>query len=143
VTTPAAKPPEGGAVPPLPLAAPETAADGYFYDPKGRREPFQSMVQLIKKMKEGSELPPLQRVEISDMKLLGIIWGGYGYFGLIQTPDGKGYTVKEGTLLGTNGGVIKAITDKQLIVAEPTIDIAGKKTTREIEILLRAKEGIK
>ena len=77
------------------------------------------------------------------MKLLGIIWGGYGYYGLVQTPDGKGYTVKEGTLLGTNSGVITTISDKQLVVSEPTIDITGKKATREIEILLRSKEAIK
>ena len=130
-------------VPPLPISAPEAATDGYFYDPKGRRDPFQSMVQLLMRMRERSELPPLQRVELSDLKLLGIIWGGYGYYGLIQTPDGKGYTVKEGTLLGTNSGIIKSITEKQLIVSEPTIDMSGKTTTREIEILLRSKEGVK
>jgi type IV pilus assembly protein PilP len=101
------------------------------------------MVQLIKIAKAQSELPPLQRVEINDMKLLGIIWGGYGYFGLIQTPDGKGYTVKEGTLVGPNNGVIKSVSEQRIIVAEPIIDVNGKKSKREIEIPLRAKEGIK
>ncbi len=95
---------------------------------------------MIKSASLQSQMPPLQRAQISDMKLLGIMWGGYGYYGLIQTPDGKGYTVKEGMLLGTNNGVIKTITDKAIIVSEPTIDFAGRKSTKEVEILLRPKE---
>src|SRR2546426_6445028 len=119
---------------------PMDSAEGYSYDPKSRRDPFQSLTKMIKSASLQSQMPPLQRVQISDMKLLGIMWGGYGYFGLVQTPDGKGYTVKEGMLLGTNNGVIKAITDKAIIVAEPTLDIAGRKSTKEVEILLRPRE---
>lgn len=114
--------------------------EGYSYDPKSRRDPFQSLTKMIKSASLQSQMPPLQRAQISDMKLLGIMWGGYGYYGLIQTPDGKGYTVKEGMLLGTNNGVIKTITDKAIIVSEPTIDIAGRKSTKEVEILLRPRE---
>ena len=125
------------AVPTPPLAE---AVDGYTYDPKSRREPFQSLARLVKIVKKGEEVPPLQLVQISDLKLLGIIWGGYGYHGLVRTPDGKGYTVKEGMLMGTNNGVISAITDKAVIVSEPSIDITGNKITKDVEILLRPKE---
>ena len=124
----------GAAVPPA------AGVEGYSYDPKSRRDPFQSLTKIIKTASLQSQMPPLQRVQISDMKLLGIMWGGYGYYGLIQTPDGKGYTVKEGMLLGTNNGVIKTITDKAIIVSEPTIDIAGRKSTKEVELLLRPRE---
>lgn len=116
------------------------AVDGYTYDPKSRREPFQSLTRLVKIDKTRLEMPPLQRVQLSDLKLLGIMWGGYGYHGLVRTPDGKGYTVKEGMLMGTNNGVISAITDKAVIVSEPSIDIAGNKSTKDVEILLRPKE---
>ncbi len=150
-TTPAA--PQAGAKPPAttppamttataPGAStpPVDSAEGYSYDPKSRRDPFQSLTKIIKTASLQSQMPPLQRVQISDMKLLGIMWGGYGYYGLIQTPDGKGYTVKDGMLLGTNNGVIKTITDKAIIVSEPTIDIAGRKSTKEVELLLRPRE---
>jgi type IV pilus assembly protein PilP len=128
------------ATPPGVPPPPVDSAEGYSYDPKSRRDPFQSLTKMIKTASLQSQMPPLQRVQISDMKLLGIMWGGYGYFGLIQTPDGKGYTVKEGMLLGTNNGVIKTISDKAIIVSEPTIDIAGRKSTKEVEILLRPRE---
>ena len=116
------------------------AAEGYTYDPKSRRDPFQSLTRLVKIDKTLAERPPLQRVPLSDLKLLGIMWGGYGYYGLVRTPDGKGYTVKEGTLMGTNNGVISTITDKTVIVSEPSIDITGNKSTKDVVILLRPKE---
>jgi len=119
-------------------ALPET--DGYTYDPKSRRDPFQSLTSLVKVDRTRMELPPLQRVQLSDVKLLGIIWGGYGYYGLVRTPDGKGYTVKEGMLMGTNKGVISAITNTAVTVSEPSIDMAGNKSTKDIVILLRPKE---
>jgi Tfp pilus assembly protein PilP len=136
-STEAPSPPVAAAVPAPPLAE---AADGYTYDPKSRREPFQSLTRLVKIDKTRMEMPPLQRVQLSDLKLLGIMWGGYGYYGLVRTPDGKGYTVKEGMLMGTNNGVISAITDKAVIVSEPSIDISGNKSTKDVEILLRPKE---
>lgn len=126
------------AVAPTPPSAEVVA--GYTYDPKSRRDPFQSLTRLIKIDKTRLEMPPLQRVQLSDLKLLGIMWGGYGYYGLVRTPDGKGYTVKEGMLMGTNNGVISTITDKAVTVSEPSIDITGKKSTKDVEILLRPKE---
>ncbi len=144
---PVATPPPAAPVPPLTTTAtpgasvPQaTGADGYSYDPKSRRDPFQSLTKMIKSASLNPQMPPLQRVQINDMKLLGIMWGGYGYYGLVQTPDGKGYTVKEGMLLGTNNGIIKTITDKAIIVSEPTVDIAGRKSTKEVELLLRPRE---
>ena len=115
--------------------------DGYSYDPQGRRDPFQSMAKLLKLSQSRAELPPLQRLELSDVKLIGIVSDASGYYGLIQTPDGKGYTVRVGTPMGTNNGTIKSIAEQRIVVAEPTIDITGKMTSRDIEILQRPKEG--
>ncbi|TAL09886.1 MAG: hypothetical protein EPO02_08980 [Nitrospirae bacterium] len=157
-TAPATSAPTSGAVQPLtssgqaagtgtPAAAASAkalasveAGEGYTYDPKSRRDPFQSLTRLVKVDKTRAEMPPLQRVQISDLKLLGIMWGGYGYYALVQTPDGKGYTVKEGMLMGTNNGVITTITDRAIIVSEPSIDITGNKSTKDVELLLRPKE---
>ncbi len=135
-------PGESGITPPLPPPPADATGDGFTYDPKSRRDPFQSIIKMIKNERARAELPPLQRFELRDLKLLGIIWGGYGYHAMVQTPDGKGYTVKEGTLVGINSGVIKGISEKRIVVSEPTVDFAGKKTTREVEILLRPNEGI-
>ena len=124
-----------------PTGLPASLVDGYTYDPKSRRDPFASMVKLLKLNQAKGELPPLQRLELSDVKLIGIVSDASGYYGLIQTPDGKGYTVRVGTLMGTNNGTIKTISEQRIVVAEPIIGITGKMTTRDIEILHRPKEG--
>lgn len=136
----AANAPTPAAAVPAKALVPAEIAEGYSYDPKSRRDPFQSLTRLVKVDKSREQLPPLQRVQISDLKVLGIMWGGLGYYGLVQTPDGKGYTVKEGMLMGTNNGVIATITDKSIIVSEPGIDVTGKKSTKDVELLLRPKE---
>jgi len=140
VAPPAQAAPAAPAADTVPTPATADVAEGYSYEPKSRRDPFLSLAKMIKVDKGRSELPPLQRIQISDVKLLGIIWGGYGYYGLVQTPDGKGYTVTEGMLMGTNNGVITSISSTAIIVSEPSVDITGKKTTKDIEILLRPKE---
>jgi type IV pilus assembly protein PilP len=135
------KPPDAAVAPTtVPPASPmAAAADGYSYDPKSRRDPFQALTKAIKRERQ-LDVPPLQRYQLSDVKILGIVWGGYGYHALIQTPDGKGYTVKEGMLMGTNNGVIKAITDKAIVVSEPAFDFSGTKIQKDVELLLRPKE---
>jgi Tfp pilus assembly protein PilP len=134
----------GGPVPVGSVAAldtPPSWMDGYTYDAKSRRDPFQSMVKLLKLSQTKGELPPLQRLELSDVKLIGIVSDASGYYGLIQTPDGKGYTVRVGTPMGTNNGTIRLISEQRVVVAEPTIDTHGKVASRDIEILQRPKEG--
>jgi type IV pilus assembly protein PilP len=137
-----------GAVPGRPVPIGSVAAidapgymDGYTYDAKSRRDPFQSMVKLLKLSQTRGELPPLQRLELTDVKLIGIVSDASGYYGLIQTPDGKGYTVRVGTPMGLNNGTIRLISEQRVVVAEPTIDTHGKMTSRDIEILQRPKEG--
>lgn len=114
---------------------------GYSYDPSGRRDPFKP-IGLEKQASEGNlDLPPLQRVGLTEVSLIAIIWGGYGYSAMVQTPDGKGYTVRQGTKIGPNNGVISTITESSLVVQERFTDVYGNKQVREYVKRLHAKEG--
>lgn len=116
--------------------------DGFTYDPAGRRDPFAPILQQRPGGDTPDEnLPPLQRVNLTELNLIGIVWGAYGYTALIQTPDGKGYTVRRGTRIGLNNGVVAAVTERGIIVQERFTDIYGKKQEREYVKLLHAKEG--
>jgi len=139
-TTPAPLPSAkaAGRTPATPPAV--DALSDYTYDPKSRRDPFQSLANLLKGDHARAELPPLQRVPLSDLKLQGIMWGASGYYGSLRMPDGKSYTVKEGMRIGMNNGVIAMIRKHAIIVSEPSLDLAGNPTTKEIEILLRPQE---
>jgi type IV pilus assembly protein PilP len=97
------------------------------YNPEGKRDPFRSLIKVEKEKKvPDPSLPPLQRIELREIRLTGIAWGGFGYEALMQTPDGKGYGAKIGTRIGTNQGIVSRITSKALTVEERSTDILGK-----------------
>lgn len=130
VAAPAAESPGvvGDAAPPSEPVTPRS------YDPSGRRDPFAPILQQLGFGPADPTLPPLQRVGLTEMNLIAIIWGAYGYTAMVQTPDGNGYTVRRGTRIGPNNGVVSAITEKGIIVQERFTDVYGKKQEREYEI---------
>jgi len=141
--------------PPASLASPPAPAPGMMdavpgappavvggYDPAGRRDPFAPILSQLAPGQVDPTLPPLQRVGLTDMNLIAIIWGGYGYTAMVQTPDGNGYTVRKGTRIGPNAGVVSAVTEKGIIVQERFTDVYGRKQEREYVKLLHPKEGL-
>ncbi|HKR79478.1 MAG TPA: pilus assembly protein PilP [Nitrospira sp.] len=131
---------------PMPGAM-ETAPGAYMppvggYDPAGRRDPFAPLLSQLAPGQVDSTLPPLQRVSLTDMNLIAVIWGAYGYTAMVQTPDGNGYSVRKGTRVGPNSGVVSAVTEKGIIVQERFTDVYGRKQEREYVKLLHPKEGL-
>ena len=111
--------------PKTPVALPvEEEAPVVVYNPKGKRDPFRSLIQIGER-KVDPNLPPLQRTELSALRLVGVVWGDFGYEALVQTPDGRGYAVDIGTKMGINQGVISRITSLDLSVEEKSVDIFG------------------
>ncbi len=130
----AGEPAVGGATP--------SVTNGYSYAPAGRRDPFTVVLPSGKDTKEDlRNLPPLQRVSLSELNLIGIIWGGFGYTAMVQTSDGKGYTVRPGTRLGPNNGVVDSITTSAIVVHEHLTDVYGNRQVREIVMRLHPKES--
>jgi type IV pilus assembly protein PilP len=134
--------PSSGVNTPVPsqLSAPDGVV-GSGYDPSGRRDPFAPIIQELQPGKTDTTLPPLQRVTLTELNLIAIVWGAYGYTGMVQTPDGYGYTVRRGTRVGQNNGVVSAVTERGIIVQERFTDVYGKKQEREHVKLLHPKEG--
>lgn len=114
---------------------------GASYDPSGRRDPFLPMIQLGQQVELDASLPPLQRVGLTELSLIGVLWGNYGYTAMVQTPDGKGYSIRRGTRIGPNNGVVSSITERGIIVQERFTDVYGNKQEREYVKLLHPKEG--
>ncbi|HTN44110.1 MAG TPA: pilus assembly protein PilP [Nitrospiria bacterium] len=114
----------------------------YVYNPEGRRDPFLSILVSAESAKSLRRLPPLLRTEIGELRLIGIVWGGYGYSAMVQTPDGKGYTIRVGTPVGPNNGAVRKITEQYLTIEEKYTDIFGEKKVREVRLDLHPqKEG--
>ena len=131
---PAALPPE---VPPKPAEN----VPIFSYNPDGRRDPFRSII-AVEKTKGVRGLLPLQKVEVNELKLIAIVWGGYGYHAMVQTSDGKGYTLKIGTAVGPNDGAVKKISQDNVVIEENYTDIFGDRKLRQLVLELHPqKEG--
>ncbi|HKN86041.1 MAG TPA: pilus assembly protein PilP [Nitrospiraceae bacterium] len=134
--------PEGQAPAENALGAPQPPLPGeYSYNPSGRRDPFAVVLKDAKTGEDNQSLPPLQQLSLTELNLIGIVWGGFGYSAMMQAPDGKGYTVRQGTRVGPNGGAVSSITENALVVQERFTDVYGNKQVREYVKLLHAKEG--
>jgi type IV pilus assembly protein PilP len=60
---------------------------------------------------------------------------------LVEEASGKGYVIKEGTYIGTNGGKIVSIQKETVTVEEELEDVYGKLTTRKKELKLPKPPG--
>lgn len=140
-SAPKAQPSQSPAQTPAPAAAPAPApaAPEYSYKPAGRRDPFMPLIVKEEKSKTVNR-PPLERYNISEFKFTGIVWGGFGYNAILEAPDGKGYFIRKGTVVGPNGGVVKSISSKHIIVEEKYKTFTGETRRKEIIVEMRKRQ---
>ncbi len=119
----------------------------YAYQADGRRDPFESLVKekpkikiLTPQLEADRPRGPLERFDISALKLVGIVWGELGRRGLIRAPDNKGYFVTVGTYMGENGGQVVDVAPDRLIIEEKYKDTEGNTVGKTLDLPLRRKE---
>jgi Tfp pilus assembly protein PilP len=112
----------------------------YSYNPLGRRDPFAPLISKEETRARAGSRPPLERYSISEFKLTGIVWGGFGYNAMIEGPDGKGYFVRVGTIIGPNKGTVKKITKDTMEIEEKFKNMLGATERKQIIIKLRQKQ---
>ena len=135
-----AKQPIASAPPKAAVSQAEEAEPLYVYNPAGRRDPFMPLIVRDEKKAKAADRPPLERYTITEFKLTGIVWGGFGYNAMLEGPDGKGYFVRVGTVIGQNRGVIRKITKSNMVIEEKFKDAAGDMQRNEIIVELRLKQ---
>jgi Tfp pilus assembly protein PilP len=125
---------------PTPTVTEEKTVPVFTYSPQGRRDPFAPLISKEDaKIRAGSR-PPLERYSISEFKLTGIVWGGFGYNAMVEGPDGKGFFIRTGTTIGPNKGVVKKITKDMMIIEEKFKNMLGETERKQITIQLRKKQ---
>jgi type IV pilus assembly protein PilP len=122
-----------------PSAAPTQEVErDYVYDPTGKRDPFQPFIAAQTPVKPvGAEIPstPLQKYDLSQLKLVAIIVGTGEGSAMVQDSEGKGYIIKKGVYVGTNFGKVKTVLKDRVIIEERYKDYTGQ--VKEKEIILR------
>ncbi len=108
------------------------------------RDPFESYLQKLearRRSRAGARrnrpLEPLEKFDLSALKLVAIYEQGGARVAMIQDPTGKGYIVKRGSHLGLNNGRIEKITKDTVYIVEEVLNPAGELVERTVTMTLR------
>jgi len=114
----------------------EIALPAHVMKPDGR-DPFRPMTLKTKAVGRSREnLSPLERLEIGQLKIVGIVWDVKEPRAIIEDSAGLGYTVKVGTPIGSNDGRVKVIRRDQIVVEEVYEDAYGAQKKRDMAMRL-------
>jgi len=107
------------------------------------RDPFKSPLFVQSKIQKSAitvPMSPLLKFALSELKLVGIVWGSLGRKAIVEAPDGKCYSIKKGDRIGKLSGKVKKVFQDNLVVQSLITDYAGKTKTQEITITLYKEE---
>lgn len=124
--------------------APPLAPQGYDYDPRGRRDPF---VSLIRRGSDARSAAPATRpaglagLSASEVSLRGTIQGRDGFVAMLHGADNRTYMARVGDRL--LDGTVRAITADAVVIRQSVDDPLSRGTEREVRKLLRQPEEAK
>ena len=122
-----------------PSAEPLEEEKDYVYDPSGKRDPFQPFIAAQTPVKPvGEEVPitPLQKYDLSQLKLVAILVGKGEGRAMVEDSEGKGYIIEKGVYVGRNFGKVKAVLKDRVIIEERYKDYMGQVKAKEIVLQL-------
>ncbi|MDY7031320.1 MAG: pilus assembly protein PilP [Thermodesulfobacteriota bacterium] len=117
----------------------------YVYNPQGKRDPFRPFILATTQGKKEENVKgrtPLERYQLSQLKVVGIIWGESDHMNtaMVEDPISNGYILKRGTRIGRNNGRVIQILNDRVVVREKYRDYFGKMTSRKTSLKLHLEE---
>jgi Tfp pilus assembly protein PilP len=140
--TPAPGTPAQGAAPASGPTTGPTPAEGYTYQPDGRRDPFLNLLgtgsepQNTGKRNEGPA-----GMTIAEISVRGVLESRGALIAMVEGPDKKTYVVHTGDKF--LDGAIRSITPQGLVIVQEVNDPLSLVKQREIHKLLRSLESAK
>ena len=108
----------------------------------GKRDPFRPFTLNNRPSQRRREnLSPLERYELGQLKLVGVIWDIQQPNAIVEDAAGLGYVVRTGTPIGSNEGKVKRIQPAGLVVEEVQTDIFGVKKRIERNMRLATEKA--
>ncbi len=130
-----------------PVPKPQESAEDYRYRVQERRDPLEPLLKeappdVLRPKPRLPERPfgPLERFDLSALKLVGIVWGELGRKALIKAPDGKSYFATLETYMGKYSGKVIAIENDHLVIEEQYLNIEDKLIPKTLTLPLRRKD---
>ena len=118
----------------LPEKKAEPAAAPRYFS-AGKRDPFQPLpLKVQAKRRPRENLSPLERYDLGQLKLVGIVWDVKAPRAMVEDAAGLGYVVGVGTPIGPNDGKIKEIKPNEVVIEETYIDFYGARKNRQVSM---------
>lgn len=120
------------------------------YDPVGKIDPFAPVYKEAsvatednseKKIVRRRPLTPLEKIDLSQLKLVGVIRAESGNRALVEDASGKGYVISKGSYVGIYGGRVVQIDKDRAFIEEEVEDIFGKISVSRKELKLQKPPG--
>lgn len=112
----------------------------YKYASSDRRDPFAPLITSKDGDGKLKGATPLESYEVSEFKLIGVVWSSKGYVAQVVVPDGKSYSLREGARLGPHGGTVVKITKDTVTIRENVRDYRGILKPKDTLLKLRLEE---
>jgi Tfp pilus assembly protein PilP len=107
-----------------------------------KRDPFRPFTLNTKPTPRPREnLSPLERYDLGQLKLVGVIWDVRQPNAIVEDAAGLGYVVKIGTPIGSNDGKVKSIQPAGLVIEEFQFDVYGAKKKVERSMRLEPEKA--
>ncbi len=108
-----------------------------LYNPEGKIDPFENPLKkqgpqpTVEEDLESNEpdrirQTPLEKIDLSQLTLVGVIKFLSGYKAIVEEASGKGYMIQIGTYIGTNYGQVTEIQNDRVVIQGKVKDILGK-----------------
>ncbi len=123
----------GTSAPAVAPTPPTGASAEYAYNPIGKRDPFRTFVTSSDDDDIASPTP-LQRYELEQYRLTGIVWGVDRPRALMEDPEGVGHVVELGTYVGRKWGKVTRIRADRVVITEEYLTPDGTLVVNPIEI---------
>jgi type IV pilus assembly protein PilP len=114
------------------------------YDFTAKKDPFRSYGVATKAKfsvpQTVENLLPIQKYEVNQFKVLGIVTGLTESRALVLDPSGKSFVIREGSLIGPHNGRVRSLKQNAIEIVELDRDEHGKIRSKGVKLTLPRKE---
>ena len=108
--------------------APAAVEPEWSYSSAGKRDPFRSFMSELEGPTQGVLsrcTTPLGRFDLEQLRVVAVVTGLDDPVAMVEAPDGVGYSLRRGSCVGKNGGVVSAVRSGEVVVSEWAIRADG------------------
>lgn len=113
----------------------------YGQQTAARRDPFRPPNLLPAGTEKRGPLGPLERYDIGQLKLVGVVWQLGQPRAMVEDEAGLGFIVEVGTRIGKNGGVVTKVEPNRVMIEEAVLNFYGAREVRRVEMKLVEEEA--